>query len=101
MKLKVIVLALALGSVVVGAGGQSGASVKRYGTWGVDLGGRDLAVRPGDDFAAYAFGTWYRNALIPSDQHEVGPYGDLVNQTRGQLRWVVEEPRTASPSAAR
>lgn len=91
MKLKVMALALALGSVVVGAGGQSGAPVKRYGTWGVDLGGRDLTVRPGDDFASYAFGTWYRNAVIPSDQHEVGPYGDLVNQTRAQLRWVVEE----------
>lgn len=76
---------------VVGAGAQDGASVKRYGTWGVDLSGRDLTVKPGDDFAAYTFGTWYRNAVIPPDQHEVGPYGDLVNQTRAQLRWVVEE----------
>ena len=95
MKLKAGVysamLALVLGSFAAEAGAQDGASVKRYGTWGVDLSGRDLTVKPGDDFASYAFGTWYRNAVIPPDQHEVGPYGDLVNQTRAQLRWVVEE----------
>ena len=94
MKLKSFVLsavlALAWGSFAVGAG-EPGDSVKRYGTWGIDLSGRDLTVRPGDDFAAFAFGTWYRNAVIPADQREVGPYGDLVNQTRAQLRWVIEE----------
>ena len=95
MRLKALlvssVLALVCGSFLVRAGEENGASVKRYGTWGVDLSGRDLSVRPGDDFASHAFGKWYRNAVIPPDQHEVGPYGDLVNQTRAQLRWVIEE----------
>lgn len=61
MKLKVIlhstVLALAWGSFVAGAGEQSAPSVKRYGTWGVDLGGRDLTVTGDQRF----FLSWAQN----------------------------------------
>src|SRR5690606_38948743 len=34
------------------------ASLKplRFGSWGVDLGARDISVRPGDDFDRYANG---------------------------------------------
>lgn len=99
MRLKLLVfsalLALACGAIIVQAGepkeAPAKAPLKRFGTWGVDLSGRDLSVRPGDDFAAYAFGTWYRNAVIPADQIEIGPYSDLVNQTQAQLRWVIED----------
>ena len=34
--------------------------------WGIDLGARDLAVRPGDDFYRYAGGHWLDSNQIPA-----------------------------------
>ena len=36
--------------------------------WGFDLNGRDLAVKPGDDFNEYANGTYLRTTEIPADK---------------------------------
>ena len=39
-------------------GGSASLASPKYGTWGFDLAGVDPSVKPGDDFYAYANGTW-------------------------------------------
>jgi putative endopeptidase len=49
----------------------------QYGTWGVDLAARDLAVKPGDDFFLYANGSWFKSAVIPPDRSSTGSFQNL------------------------
>jgi len=60
-----------------------------FGSWGVDLGARDMSVKPGDDFDRYANGTWFRNTEIPADQASAGVDYDVYNLTQRQLRALV------------
>src|SRR4029453_10284816 len=46
---------------------------------GIDLAGIDKTVKPGDDFDAYANGSWTKTAAIPADRSSIGT-GYLVNQ---------------------
>jgi putative endopeptidase len=57
----------------------------------VDVSSIDKDVRPGDDFAMFAFGTWYRNAMIPADKSFVGTRDDVESRTQAQLISIVEE----------
>src|SRR3954471_12538582 len=50
----------------------------QYGNWGVDLAGRDLSVKPGDDFWAYANQTFMRTHPIPADKTSYG-LGDVLD----------------------
>ncbi|MBN8807970.1 MAG: peptidase M13, partial [Sphingomonas sp.] len=63
---------------------------KVYGKWGVDLTARDLNVRPGDDFDAYADGTWAKSAEIPADSGSTGPYLDLRRLSEARMRAIIE-----------
>ncbi len=44
----------------------------------LDLGGRDLAVAPGDDFEAWANGAWRASAEIPPDRASTGIWLTLL-----------------------
>ncbi|HUJ24985.1 MAG TPA: M13 family metallopeptidase [Myxococcales bacterium] len=48
---------------------------------GLDLAGMDTSVAPGDDFFAYANGTWIRDVPIPPDRSSWGSAGMLVELT--------------------
>jgi predicted metalloendopeptidase len=48
---------------------------------GIDLQGMDRAVRPGDDFFAYANGTWLRTTEIPKDRGSYGAGVIVVDRT--------------------
>ena len=55
---------------------------------GIDLAGVDRAVAPGNDFFAYANGTWYKNTPIPSDRAAFGVGAvmyDLTSQRTVEL----------------
>src|SRR5215472_12397667 len=56
-----------------------GAPVARaaIGDFGLDLSAGDRSVRPGDDFFAYASGTWYGSSVIPADHSSYGPFDAL------------------------
>src|SRR5690606_31316929 len=41
---------------------------------GIDLAGIDKSVQPGDDFNAYANGTWEKNTKIPNDRSSTGAF---------------------------
>src|SRR5262249_33359676 len=55
---------------------------------GIDLGGMDKAVAPGDDFFAYANGTWLKTTDIPPDKPAYGAgwvVFDLTTQRTAEL----------------
>jgi putative endopeptidase len=62
----------------------------RYGSWGVDLADMDRSVKPGDDFFAFAQGTWLRDHPIPADKVGAGYNYDLPDEIEGQVRRIVE-----------
>lgn len=57
---------------------------------GLDLAGMDRAVRPGDDFYAYANGRWQRGAVIPPDRSWIGVPIAMQDATTNQIRAIVE-----------
>jgi putative endopeptidase len=63
----------------------------RFGAWGVDLAAMDKSVRPGDNFAAYANGTWEKNAVIPADRSRIGGFTDLQILSEKRLRVILDD----------
>ena len=88
-------IALALASVPALLAAQTGAP--RYRPWGLELQNMDASVKPGDDFYAYALGTWLRDHAIPADKAGAGYNYDLPDEIEGQVRQIVESA-AATPS---
>jgi len=61
----------------------------RLGAWGVDLTGRDLSAKPGDDFEKYASGAWLARTQISPDHPEVSSFYDLFDLSQDQLKEVI------------
>jgi len=76
----VIILAIAL-APVAGAPGSGG----------IDLAGMDKGVAPGDDFFAYANGSWIKTAVIPPDRSSSGPTAVLVELTAKRTSDLIKE----------
>jgi endothelin-converting enzyme/putative endopeptidase len=93
------VLALALAALPALLAAQTAAP--RYQPWGVELQNMDPSVKPGDDFYAYAVGTWLRDHPIPADKVGAGYNYDLPDEIEGQVRRIVEEAaaRPTGPTA--
>lgn len=70
-----------------------------YGGWGVDLADMDRSVKPGDDFYAYAEGTWLRDHPIDADKVGAGYNYDLPDTAELQVRKIVEEAQAHPDSA--
>ena len=71
----------------------------RYAPWGLELGDMDTSVNPGDDFFAYAEGTWLKNHPIPADKASAGYNSELPDEIEGQVRLIVQEA-AARPASA-
>jgi putative endopeptidase len=92
------------------ATGSESASVdvKPMGPWGFDLSGMDRDVKPGDDFAQYANGTWMKRTQIPPDRARYGAFDALRELSDLRVRTLLQEishgaatlPAEASPEAA-
>jgi putative endopeptidase len=71
-----------------------------FGAWGVDLAGMDKSVKPGDDFFEYANGTWYKNAVIPTDRTATGSFPNLTILSEQRMTQIVKGLETkAQPNA--
>jgi len=62
----------------------------RYGTWGVATEDMDLSVKPGDDFFAFAEGTWLKTHPIPADKTGAGYNYELPDEIEQQVKTMVE-----------
>ena len=60
------------------------------GPWGFDVAGMDRSVKPGDDFAAYAGGTWMAHTQIPPDRSRYGAFDALRELSDLRVRRLLE-----------
>ena len=67
------------------------------GAWGVDLAGGNTAVKPGDDFFAYAGGKWAAATAIPDDRASIGAFSDLRERTQDQGKLLI----TSAPAGSK
>jgi putative endopeptidase len=70
-----------------------------YGAWGFDLSGRDTSVRPGDDFGAYASGTYLHDLKIPPDQSRWGVFNILRDLSDNRVHAILEDAAAKAPVA--
>ena len=88
MRRRLLFATVLLAPVLIAATNPAGKP--RYGTWGVVLGDMDRQVKPGDDFFAYAEGTWLRDHPIPADKVGAGYNYELPDEIEQQVRGIVE-----------
>jgi len=62
-----------------------------YGDFGVDLSARDPAVKPGDDFWAYANGGWDKKTEIPADKPSTGAFVLLRDASEANVRTILDD----------
>ena len=67
------------------------AASPRFGDWGFDLGGRMESVKPGDDFFAYANGTYIERTEIPADRSRFGNFDALAILSEARVHGILEE----------
>ncbi|TXG85345.1 MAG: M13 family peptidase [Sphingomonadales bacterium] len=95
--LKIALAGVALGALSLPALAQT-AGKPELGSFGVDLSGRDLSVKPGDDFNLYANGVWMKNTKIPDDRASYGAFVALREKSEKNVRAIIEE-LAAKPDA--
>jgi endothelin-converting enzyme/putative endopeptidase len=88
MRLRHLLLASAIVAAVPAIALAAGP---RYGTWGVATEDMDRSVKPGDDFFAYAEGTWLKTHPIPADKTGAGYNYELPDEIEQQVRTMVEQ----------
>jgi putative endopeptidase len=65
----------------------------------IDVAGMDRSVAPGDDFFAFANGTWFKAAQIPPDRSSIGTWSQLFDETTQQTRELLESVASGNPPA--
>jgi putative endopeptidase len=66
------------------------ASTKPAPPGGIDLAGMDRSVAPGDDFFAFANGTWAKTTEIPADRSSYGVWATLSDRAQTRTRELIE-----------
>jgi putative endopeptidase len=85
-------LTLSIFSTVAGAADDSpSTTAPHFGTWGYDLTGRDLTVKPGTDFYLYSNGNWLKRAVIPADKSVHGNFNMLGDLSEAIVRKLIED----------
>jgi putative endopeptidase len=83
--------------------GQSSTQVPRAAgsalRSGIDASGIDAAVRPGDDFFAYANGTWLKQTEIPADRSNTGTFLVVFQKAEQRTADLIRELGATSPAA--
>lgn len=74
---------------------EAGAPAQRaqIGSFGFDMTGKDSSVAPGDDFYAFANGTWARNTQIPADKSNYGMFTLLADLSQERTRAILDAAR--------
>ncbi|GAA4901430.1 M13 family metallopeptidase [Ferrimonas pelagia] len=72
--------------LVQAVGGQP-----ELGSFGVDLSARDESVKPGDDFFAYASGSWYDSFVMPADKTRYGAFTALAERSEKQVKAIIDD----------
>ena len=60
-------------------------------TSGINKKNMDTLVSPGDNFANYVNGTWYKNTKIPADKASYGAFDLLYDQSQKDVKVIIED----------
>ena len=69
------------------------------GAFGLDLSAGNSAVKPGDDFFAYASGNWYDHFEIPPDRTSFGAFNQLEELSKQRVRELIEQAAASRPAS--
>jgi endothelin-converting enzyme/putative endopeptidase len=75
-------------------------AVPKYGSWGVDYATMDRNTKPGDDFFAYAEGSWLKNAPIPADKSRAGYNYELPDLAEHDVHALIEAAAKQTDASA-
>jgi len=67
------------------------ADKPQIGSFGFDEAGMDRAVAPGDDFYAFANGTWTKTTPIPADRSNYGAFTVLDDLSMTRMHTILDE----------
>ena len=70
------------------------------GKWGFDLSGRNMAVKPGDDFFGYANGTYIDKTQIPADRSWYGTINVLRDLSEARVHAMLDDAAATAPVEA-
>ena len=104
MRLRVSYLALAVAACAPSPQHPSSSALPpsplSYGSTGIDLGGMDRKAVPGDNFFAYANGSWLQRTEIPADRSSAGT-GQLVEElTTKRTSALIADAAKAAPAGS-
>jgi putative endopeptidase len=68
------------------------------GDFGLDLTAGNPAVKPGDDFFAYASGAWYSKFEIPPDRSRFDEFDKLDDLSKQRVREIIEQAASSHPA---
>src|SRR3546814_7128366 len=87
-----------LAKAAIGPVHPASADEAQLGAFGIDQGGMNKNVKPGDDFYSYVNGTWQAKTTIPADRSSYGMFHALQHlspeRTRGLLETPAKQPGT-------
>ncbi len=66
---------------------------------GIDLAGIDKSAQPGDDFYAYANGSWQAATEIPADRSSIGVFYTVFQKAEKRLSDLVQGLEASNPAA--
>jgi predicted metalloendopeptidase len=69
------------------------------GAFGLDLSAGNSAIKPGDDFFAYASGNWYDHFEIPPDRTSFGAFNQLDELSKQRVRELIEQAAASRPAS--
>ncbi|MBS0581378.1 MAG: M13 family metallopeptidase [Proteobacteria bacterium] len=95
-----VLAAVAVTATVSHAASKPATAPAAIGPWGVDLAGRDLTVRPGDDFYRYADGHWLDSHQIPPDRSRWGAFGEIDERAEQQVLALVQALPVNAPAGS-
>ncbi len=65
-------------------------------TSGINKKNMDTKVNPGDNFADYVNGTWYKSTKIPADKASYGAFDMLYDQSQKDVKVIIEDAAKGS-----
>ncbi len=80
-----------LAKAAIGPIHPASADHAQLGAFGIDQGGMDTTVKPGDDFYRYVNGTWQDKTTIPADRSSYGMFHALQDLSLQRTRGILEE----------
>ena len=72
---------------------------QQYGSWGFDLMGRDMTVKPGDNFFCYADGGYLNQLVIPADRSGYSTATVLTEASETAVYSILQDTAKAHHSA--